>query len=187
MKNSFRMLKCQSFPLDWLFKNYILHVGNKCRWVPYLKSISRPSLPRVLLEMSMFPGFGSSLAICRVQVSSVISLIEAFYAMEFGCFHLFNVTFQKNAVCYYFLSGFRCVVLLNRALEVSTHLCKGGFNSLCSGKQDNYRLVNIPYFNTFLWVFLWYSVLKIWLVHVFMDKQVAFEIYSVSENCLWPG
>lgn len=134
MKNSFRVLKCQSFPLDLLFKNYILHLGNKCRWVPYLKSISRPSLPSVLLEMNMFPGFGSSLAVCRVQVSSVVSLIEAFYAMEFGYFHLFNVTFQKNAVCYYFLSGFRCVVLLNRVLEVSTHLCKGDFYSLCSRK-----------------------------------------------------
>lgn len=77
-------------------------------------------------------GFGFQFS--RVQVSSVVSLGEAFYAMEFGYFHLFNVTFQKNAVCYYFLSGFRCVVLLNRVLEVSTHLCKGDFYSLCSRK-----------------------------------------------------
>lgn len=40
-------------------------------------------------------GFGSSLSICRVQVSSIISLTVSFDAMEFGCFHLFDVTFRK--------------------------------------------------------------------------------------------
>ena len=48
-----------------------------------------------LLEMNVCLGFGSSLPICRAQVSSVISLTVAFDAMEFGCFHLFDVTFRK--------------------------------------------------------------------------------------------
>lgn len=49
--DSFRMLKCQSFPLYFL-KIFILHLGNKCCLLPYLKNILRPSLPRVLLDMN---------------------------------------------------------------------------------------------------------------------------------------
>lgn len=40
-------------------------------------------------------GFGSSLSVCRVQVSSIISLTVSFDAVEFGYFHLFDVTFRK--------------------------------------------------------------------------------------------
>ena len=36
----------------YFFFNYILHLGNKCCLVPYLKRISRPSLPSVFLEMN---------------------------------------------------------------------------------------------------------------------------------------
>lgn len=124
MKNSFTVLKCRSFPLDLLFKNYILHLGNKCHWLHIRRAFQDPHLPVFLLEINVCLGFGSSLSICRAQVSSVISLTVAFDAMEFGK-KKFHHDLHKNVVCYYFSSDFRCVVLFSRALEVSTHLHKG--------------------------------------------------------------
>lgn len=49
----------------------------------------RHSLPSVVLENELKVNKCSIFAMCRVQISSVISLREADCVMEFGQFHLF--------------------------------------------------------------------------------------------------
>lgn len=125
MKNSFTLLKCWSFPLDLLFTNYILHLGSKCHWLPYSKSISRPSLASVFTwdeRVSRF-WFQST----NLQSTGFFSYFSdcGFWCHGVWVLSSFWCDLQKNVVCYYFSSDFRCVVLLNRALEVSLHLHKG--------------------------------------------------------------